>query len=130
MDRDDAMSVAKALGSVPGVRRVLVCNRDGIAIYDDLALEQREQAAASSATLMGVAAAVSQTLHLGHTEGAIVMGRDATVIARALEAPAVLVAIVDADASLNEVYRVVRKQGRVLDEAIARSAAIAVDREP
>lgn len=55
---------ARLRQDVDEVRRVIVARTDGIALYDDVPLEQRDGAAALTATVLGLAAASSASLEL------------------------------------------------------------------
>ncbi len=114
--RDAAAEVAEVLHRLPGVRRVILAGRDGLPLFDERTLAERDHAAAALASSLGVAAIVSDTLALGSAQGTIVVGDDAAVVVRPLECGYALAAVADADADLGDLHRRVRRHARELDE--------------
>lgn len=94
------------------MHRVIFAGADGLAHYDDAALEERARGAAGAATLVGVAGLVAQSLGLDEPEGAVVYGATRQVITRAVSADLLLVVVADAGEPGNGVYRAVRRVAR------------------
>lgn len=69
--------IATTVRTVPGVRRVILCQPDGVALYDDEALEKRSTGAASVSALVGLARAASEALDVGASRGIVLYGEDA-----------------------------------------------------
>ena len=121
--REAAAEVAAALHRLPEVRRVVVAGRDGLPLFDELALADRDHAAAATATALGVAAVVADTLRLGTARGSIVMGEDAVVVIRPLACGFALAAVADATVDVGDLHRRVRRHARELDEIVTAHAA-------
>lgn len=113
--REEAARVAQVLGQVPGVTRVIVAGRDGLPLYDDQSLIERDRAAAAAATALGVAAVVADTLALGPSRGSILLGEDAVVVIRPLESGHALAAVAAAHVDVGDLHRRVRRHARELD---------------
>ncbi len=118
LTRDNAASTAATLRTVPGVQRVAVCHRDGVAFYDDLVLREREMAAAAVASLTGVADSVAHTFALGSPQGAVVYGDSSVVAVRPVARHYVMVVVASADADLALVYRAMRRAGLDIDTSL------------
>ncbi|WP_062517394.1 roadblock/LC7 domain-containing protein [Demequina gelatinilytica] len=117
--REAAAEVAEALHRVAEVSRVIVAGRDGLPLFDELALAERDHAAAATAAALGVAALVSEALRLGAPHGAIVEGEDAVVVVRPLDCGFALAAVADAGVDVGDLHRRVRRHARELDEVHA-----------
>ncbi len=119
ISRDECAAVAEELRGAPGVRRVLFCRHDGVPHHDDAALEQRAAGAALVSGLVGAATVVAQQFAVGETQGVIVYGADAQLIARAVDADLIMVVVADVGGPGQEVYRRVRSVARRMGAAAA-----------
>ncbi|MDN4482507.1 roadblock/LC7 domain-containing protein [Demequina lignilytica] len=121
--RDAAVEVARALHRLPEVTRVIVAGRDGLPLFDELTLADRDHGAAATATALGVAAVVADTLGLGPSQGSIVMGEDAVAVIRPLACGYSLAVVAHAATDVGDLHRRVRRHARELDEIHAAHAA-------
>lgn len=117
--RETVAPVARELREVAGVTRVLLARRDGLPLYDDLALAARDHAAAATASALGLGDLICEGVRLGALEGGAIFGGDGVLVYRPLESAYVLVVIADVAVDLADLYRRMRKQARVLDQAAA-----------
>ena len=120
--REAAAEVASALRRLPEVSRVLVAGRDGLPLFDERILAERDHAAAATASALGVAAVVADTLRLGAPQGAIVVGDDSVVVIRPLASGHALAAVAAATVDVGDLHRRVRRHARELDEIQAALA--------
>ncbi len=70
------LCAARLRKQVAGVRRVIIARTDGIALYDDVPLEQRDGAAALTATVLGLAETASTSLDLSKVHFSVTMSAD------------------------------------------------------
>ncbi len=59
------LASARLRNEVAGVRRVMLSRSDGLAMYDDAKLGERDSGAALTATIQGIAQGSAKTLALG-----------------------------------------------------------------
>lgn len=121
--RDAAAEVARALHRIPEVTRVLVAGRDGLPLFDERQLAERDHGAAATASALGVAAVVADTLRLGEPQGSILVGDEAVAVIRPLAAGYALVAVADAGIDVGDLHRRVRRHARELDQLHAEHVA-------
>lgn len=68
------LAAARLRKQVDGIRRVVIARTDGIALYDDVPLEQRDGAAALTAAVLGLADTSSASLDLDEVQFTFTMG--------------------------------------------------------
>ena len=95
------LASAQIKRAVPGVTRVLLARTDGIAVYDDASLADRETGAAVSATLMGLAASVAGAFRMGALDSVAVRTADGVLVVQPIDAAHVLAAVADRDVDLD-----------------------------
>ncbi|WP_062211732.1 roadblock/LC7 domain-containing protein [Demequina oxidasica] len=66
------LASARLRRAVPGVHRVLIARTEGLPVYDDVPLAQRDAGAAMTATLVGLANSVAMTLTASSLRSAVV----------------------------------------------------------
>ncbi|WP_062211734.1 hypothetical protein [Demequina oxidasica] len=115
--RDTVAPIAQELRELPGVTRVLLAGRDGVPFYDDLPLAARDHAAAATASALGVGALICDGVKLGAMEGGAVFGSHGVLVYRPLECSYVLAVIARSTVDLADLYRRMRKEARILDQA-------------
>lgn len=94
------LASAQIKRSVPGVTRVLLARTDGIAVYDDATLAERETGAAVTATLMGLAGSVAGAFRLGSLDSIAVRTSDGVLVVQPIDTAHVLAAVADRDVDL------------------------------
>ncbi len=70
------LAAARLRKQVEGIRRVVIARTDGIAMYDDVPLEQRDGAAALTAAVLGLADTSSNAMDLDDIRFTFTMGAD------------------------------------------------------
>ncbi len=91
------MASAQIKRAVPGVTRVLLARTDGIAVYDDATLAERDTGAAVSATLMGLAASVAGAFRLGGLDTVSVHTDAGVLVVQPIDEAHVLAVLADGD---------------------------------
>ena len=91
------MASAQIKRAIPGVTRVLLARTDGIAVYDDATLAERETGAAVTATMMGLAASVAAAFRLGALDSVAVRTGAGVLIVQPIDRAHVLAAVADHD---------------------------------
>lgn len=94
------MASAQIKRAVPGVTRVLLARTDGIAVYDDATLADRDTGAAVTATLMGLAGSVAHAFRLGALDSVAVRTATGVLVVQPIDAAHVLAAVADHDVDL------------------------------
>ncbi|WP_061965090.1 roadblock/LC7 domain-containing protein [Demequina aurantiaca] len=115
--RESVALLTRELRQFPGVTRVLLAGRDGVPFYDDLALAARDHAAAATASALGVGALICDGVKIGAMEGGVVFGRHGVLVYRPLESDFVLAVIATSTVDLADLYRRMRREARILDQA-------------
>lgn len=119
ISREHAATVSGELRSVPGVIRVVLARRDGVAFYDDLNLAEREHTAAAVASAVGVGSLICDAAVLGAVEGGAVFGEQSVLVYRPLVEDFVLAVTAHNGVDLGELYRQMRRHARALDQIAA-----------
>lgn len=89
------MSAARLRQELRGVTRVIVARTDGIALYDDVPLKERDGGAALTAALLGLAATATAAFRLGAARASMTVGEDGTIVFAAVDAGHVIAVILD-----------------------------------
>ncbi|WP_062517395.1 roadblock/LC7 domain-containing protein [Demequina gelatinilytica] len=94
------MASAQIRRAVPGVARVLLARTDGIAVYDDATLAERETGAAVAATLVGLAGSVTAAFHLGALDSVAIRTDGGVLVVQPIDAAHVLAVVASHDVDL------------------------------
>ncbi|WP_062521413.1 roadblock/LC7 domain-containing protein [Demequina silvatica] len=94
------MASAQIRRAVPDVTRVLLARSDGIAVYDDATLAERDTGAAVTATLLGLAQSVAAAFRLGALDTVVVRTASGVLVVQPIDAAHVLAAVARADVDL------------------------------
>ncbi|WP_084077751.1 hypothetical protein [Demequina sp. NBRC 110057] len=94
------LAAARVRQELPGTRRVIVARADGIALYDDVPLEQRDGAAALTAAVNGLAATAATSFDLGMAGASITIAEGGALVVCPIDAGHLLAILTDAEADL------------------------------
>lgn len=92
------LTAARLRQKVRGVTRVIIARTDGIALYDDVPLKERDGGAALTAAILGLAATATSAFGLGAARASLTVGETGTVVLAPVDAGHVLAMLMDADA--------------------------------
>ncbi|MDN4482508.1 roadblock/LC7 domain-containing protein [Demequina lignilytica] len=101
------LASAQIKRAVPGVTRVLLARTDGIAVYDDATLADRDTGAAVSATLIGLATSAAGALRLGRLDAVTLHTSAGLVVVQPIDSAHVLAAIAHEDIDVARLREVV-----------------------
>lgn len=83
---------------VPGILRVIIARTDGIPLYDDVPLKERDGGAALTAAILGLAATATAAFGLGAARASITAGEGGSIVLAPVDAGHVLAILMDAEA--------------------------------
>ncbi|WP_084102704.1 hypothetical protein [Demequina sp. NBRC 110051] len=99
------ISAARLRQSLAGVRRVIIARADGIALYDDVPLAERDGGAALTAAVNGLAATVATSFTLGVAGANITLAEQGALVVCLIDAGHLLAILVDAQTDLTAALR-------------------------
>lgn len=94
------LTSARLKRAVPGVRRVLIARTEGLPVYDDVPLAQRDAGAAMTATLLGLASSVATALTTGALRSAVVNSESDSLLVVPIDAGHLIAVLASPDADL------------------------------
>ncbi len=94
------LCAARLRRQVPGVTRVIIARTDGIALYDDVPLEQRDGGAALTAAVLGLGETASSSLDLGVLQFGITMSSERCLVVYPIDGAHLLAIIAQVDVDL------------------------------
>ncbi|WP_084038080.1 roadblock/LC7 domain-containing protein [Demequina sp. NBRC 110053] len=115
---------ARLRKDLTGLSRLIIARTDGIALYDDVPLRERDGGAALTAAMLGLAATATAAFGLGAARVSTTVGEDGVVVLAPVDAGHVLAILLDAGADVASAAEAVMREAerlRVLS-GMARTA--------
>lgn len=91
-------TAARLRQNLRGVTRVIIARTDGIPLYDDVPLRERDGGAALTAAILGLGATATAAFGFGAARASITVGETGTIVLAPIDAGHVLAILMDADA--------------------------------
>lgn len=119
------LAAATLRNRVPELARVILARADGLPMYDDVSLAERDAGAAVTATILGLAGSAGVALGLGQEQAIVLSFEDGVLVLRSIAGRYVLAVVAPHQSDLRAVSEAVEDQARVLAALVDHSERVA-----